>query len=163
MKKNIIFIGANGAGKTSLAKLIYQQGYHLMKLSPLSDDNEVYIRLASEPFGIVFDRWSPIDLAVYRHDESLLTEVRRQAEILNKTSIIFYLENFNEYDDSFDVARVVQRPNQDQLWDYIQAYRNYIQILVAAGIHIFWIHVKQNADETLTGIERIIKENEKIK
>lgn len=162
MKKNIIFIGANGAGKTSLANLMYHKGYHLMKLSPLSNDNEIYIKLFSEPSGIVFDRWSPIDLAVYRRDESLLTEVRRQAETLNKTSILFYLENFNEYDDSFDVARVVQRPKQDKLWDYIQAYRNYIQILVAAGVHIFWIHVKADANETLNLVERIIKENEKL-
>ena len=159
-KKNVIFIGANGAGKSSLTQKLYHKGYHTFKLSPLANDSTVSFTIAMNKNSVVFDRWSPIDLAIYRKEEHLLQEVIEYRDQINDNNIIFYLENFNEYDESNNDLRIVQRPKYADLFKHIRLYRNYVMVLRDAGLKIFHRHGGSDADKTLESIERIIRENE---
>lgn len=158
--KNIILIGANGSGKTSIAKYLYLKGYHNFKLSPLSDNNTVSASLAYSQFGVVFDRWGPLDLAIYRHDNRLLQDVVENYSLINENNIIILLENANNYSDEFDPERVVQRPPTGKVMKHVTLYRNYVRDLSNAGLKIFHVSVNEDLNITLKNIERIIKENE---
>jgi GTPase SAR1 family protein len=159
MKKNIVFIGANGSGKTTLSQMFYKQGYHMLKLSPLSDDNQVYLMLSLYPNGIVFDRWSPIDLVVHRKETDLFDSLVPCIKALNDSNIIIYLENLHSYDDSHDTQRVVQRPNKEELDNIRDSYRRNVIKLINHGLKVFWVPVRLDANETKELIERIVREN----
>lgn len=162
MRKNIILMGANGAGKSTLAHVFYHKGYHMYKLSPLAPDNLPSLHFALTANNLVFDRWGPVDLAIYREEKELLQEAIESVDRINECNIIFYLENYNEYDESFSQYRVVQRPKSEDLFNYIQKYRQYVKVMSEAGIQIYFIRVDEDATKTLKQIEEIIKENEKL-
>lgn len=158
--KNVILIGANGSGKTSIAKYLYLKGYHNYKLSPLSDNNLASLHLAYAPYGLVFDRWGPLDLAIYRHDDQYLHCIVEDYEMVNKNNIIILLENFNHYNDEFSPERVVQRPASGKIMKHVNLYRQYVKDLSNAGLKIFHVNVDKDLNKTLKKIERIIEENE---
>lgn len=157
---NVILIGANGAGKTSLSKILYKQNYHLFKVSPLAPTNMASIVLSINDFNVVLDRWSPIDRAVYANDEELFERAITLKDQINANSIILYLENFTDYDSSFDSNRVVQRPDYTDLLRIVNRYRSYVKRMSMAGVHIYHINVRSNINETLDLVQKIIKEAE---
>lgn len=165
MKKNIILVGVNGAGKTTIAKELYKVGYHMFKLSPLSDTNQSSYFLTMMKNGIVFDRWSVIDLAIYRGDTTLLKQVKHNASIIKNNNIFIHLMqleplDIKDYNDSED--RVVPRPRTSTLQSLQNKYFRYIKELSDVGIKFINVVVKQDLKITLEYILAIISvENSK--
>lgn len=165
MKKNIILVGINGAGKTTIAKELYKVGYHMFKLSPLSDTNQSSYFLTMMKNGIVFDRWGVIDLAIYRGDKTLLKQVKHNAGIIKNNNIFIHLMqpvplDFKDYNDSEN--RVVPRPPISTLQDLQHKYFRYIKELSDVGIKFINVIVEQDLKITLENILAIISvENSK--
>ena len=165
MKKNIVLIGVNGVGKTTIAKELYKMGYHMFKLSPLSDTNQSSYFLTMMKNGIVFDRWGVIDLAIYRNDETLLKQVKHNAGIIKNNNIFIHLMlsepiQFRDYNDSED--RVVPRPPIWALQSLQHKYFRYIKELSDVGIKFINVIVDQDLQITLDSILTVISvENSK--
>lgn len=116
MKKNIILIGSNGAGKTTIANQLYLHNYHYFKMSPLSDNNNVSELLTLDSNGIVFDRWSVVDLMVYRNDSNMFNNLKHRVEEFNKHNLVVFLHQGETiYDGTYSkidgTIRVVARPD----------------------------------------------------
>lgn len=165
MKKNIILVGVNGAGKSTIAKELYKRDYHLFKLSPLSNTNQASYFLTMMKNGIVFDRWGVIDLAIYRNDETLLKQVKHNAGIIKNNNIFIHLLQpepltFEIYCDSEN--RVVPRPPISTLQSLQNKYFRYIKELSDVGIKFINVIVDQDLQITLDNILKVISvENSK--
>lgn len=165
MKKNIILVGINGVGKSTIAKELYKIGYHMFKLTPLSNTNQASYFLTMMKNGIVFDRWGVIDLAIYRKDETLLKQVKHNASIIKNNNIFIHLLQpepiqFKDYNDSED--RVVPRPPIWALQNLQSEYFRYIKELSDVGIKFINVIVDQDLQVTLDNILTVISvENSK--
>lgn len=154
---NLIFIGANGAGKTTLANYYYKQGYHQLRISPLAKNVEVSVALTLSDLDLVLDRWSVVDIAIYRQNFDLLKKL--PIKLFNKYNLIFFLENpqYEDYDSSPNDSRVVQRPSVNSVVVLNNHYKQMVLELESLGIKVHHIRV-DSVSATTDRINNIISD-----
>lgn len=164
MKKNIILVGTNGAGKTTLANKLYGKGYHYFKLSPLAEFNQSAEILTLDSNGVVFDRWSVIDLVIYRNDREMLDKLLKyRVEEFNKHNLVVFLhQGSNIYDGNYNVddgqIRVVERPDIESARLIDTEYNHLYHYLSTNNINIIKLQARGDIDSMIQYILEKVKE-----
>jgi len=154
---NIILIGTNGAGKTTIATKLYKDGYHVFKEAPRGKHHFAAATLCLTDHHIVFDRWNVIDRAIYEQEENHLHLVLNCAEEVNRNNVIIYMRNdVVPYDAGYDDSRSVQRPPSKERIELDKQYYFYTQMLIAAGIDVKTVYVHPDVEATYTQIKQLI-------
>lgn len=161
---NIILVGPNGSGKSTLSHELYLRGFHLFKLSPHSNNNNVQVGLAMQGSNIVFDRWSVVDLIVYRQDYTLFNMVKKNAKTINNNNLIIFLENdLEDYNVNDGESRVINRPDKEELVKVYSKYNKVKELFLIHNIIYYTVKVRKDINKTLGYILHlysvIIKEN----
>ena len=159
---NIILIGNNGAGKSTIANKLYKDGFHVVKEAPrgLTKDHESFATLCLADYHLVFDRWNVIDRAIYENEYQHMHFLTPHVELVNKNNVIIYLtNNVTPYDNKKDNTRSVQRPNHVDKRRLDLAYEHHVGLLRQRGFIIHHVEVKQDVEETYNIIKTILHLN----
>lgn len=164
--KNIILIGSNNSGKTTIANELYLQGYHYFKLSPLPDPKNHHHSIAITRVGskVVFDRWSAVDLYIYRGYTTMLDTVFSDIKIFNDNNLIVYLEQ--KIDETYDYKqydgthRSVERPNLRELLGIEKKYKIVVDSLIQEGVNVLVVGSRDGVTNIISRIYKKLKELE---
>lgn len=165
MKKNIIFIGTNGAGKTTLANEMYRKGYHYFKLSPLAEYNTVAELLTLDSNGVVFDRWSVIDLMVYRNDKVMFNNLKHRVDEFNKHNLVVFLHQGlsifdGKYSSNDGETRVVHRPELESAHMIDREYDRIYSLLRNIGVNIIKLQARGDLESMSNFIIQEVEKGE---
>lgn len=153
---NIILIGANGAGKSTIANRLYKDGYHVLKFSPMTDNHDMAVELPTKDYNLVLDRWAVVDRIIYRGDYSWLGKAVLNKDPINEHTIILHLVNHQDnYDPSESDKRIVQRPNEEERKRLAQEYVHATSLLYKLGFNIHTVEVG-NEKDTYKEISKLI-------
>ena len=169
ISKNIILIGSNNSGKSTIANELYLQGYHYFKLSPLPDPDNHYHSLAITTRGskVVFDRWSVVDLYIYRGYTGMLNKVLENPEKFNQNNLVVYLKQ--KIDETYDYKRYdgtkrsVERPNLEELKKIERRYQITVDLLKSSGINILTVGSRDGVVNIIKTIKQKLEELENEK
>mgnify|MGYP001273142279 CR=1 FL=1 len=155
---NIILIGNNGAGKTTIATRLYKEGYHLLKEGPLGSHHAAMATLCLTDYHIVFDRWNVIDRYIYENEKQYLDLIALCPKEVNRNNVIIYLtNNVTPYDHSKDSTRSVQRPAPTKKDVLESTYLTMVNKIIGLGIHVYHVAVRSDVEETYALVKEIIE------
>ena len=155
---NIILVGTNGAGKSTIAGLLYKDGYHIVKEAPMGNEHEALACMCFSDYHMVFDRWNVIDRAIYEKEDQWLALVKGAPELVNKHNVIIYMRNnVVIYNPLPDAARSVQRPSREDAAQLDIAYATYVKYLADAGVKIYFVNVQKDVQKTYQLVQDIIE------
>lgn len=160
--KNIIFIGTNGAGKTTLANKLYSKGYHYFKLSPLAEYNLAAEILTLDSNNVVFDRWSVVDLVIYRNDRKMLNNLNHRIEEFNKHNLVVFLhQGLKMFDGAYfqedGQKRVIARPDLEVAHATDQEYDHLYGLLANKGLNIIKLQARGDIETMINYILERVK------
>lgn len=160
INKNLILVGSNNSGKSTLAKELMTHGYHYFKLSPLPSPEQHYHSLSITKKGsrVVFDRWSVVDLFIYRNYQEYLRTLDKDIPYFNQHNLIIFLkQNIDEgyYYERFDGnERVVIRPELKELILLEEKYQDLLNTMENKGYNILTVPAKTNMNTILGMIDK---------
>jgi GTPase SAR1 family protein len=156
---NVILIGNNGAGKSTIANKLYKDGYHIVKEAPKGStkDHETFAILCLVDYHLVFDRWNVIDRAIYENEYQHLQFLTPFVRMVNENNVIIYLtNNVTPYDNKEDESRSVQRPDYETKRKLDLEYEKFVNQLKQLGFDIHHVEVRPDVEETYNIIKSII-------
>lgn len=155
---NVILIGTNGAGKTTMATRLYKDGYHMFREAPMGNHHAPAAMLCMSDLHIVFDRWNVIDRLIYEEENQYLDIITMDPKLINRNNVIIYLQNdVVPYDGAMNDSRSVQRPSEKTRKDLDKAYYEYTLLLSKKGIMVYHVKVFKDVEDTYRLIKSIIK------
>ena len=163
---NVILIGNNGAGKSTIANKLYKDGFHIVKEAPRGStkDHESFATLCLADYHLVFDRWNVIDRAIYENEYQHIRFLTPHVRMVNENNIIIYLtNNVIPYDNKEDDSRSVQRPDYATKQQLDLAYERHVDLLKQLGFIIYHVEVRPDVEETYNIIKSLISKEGEIK
>lgn len=160
---NIILIGNNGAGKSTIANRFYKQGYHVLKEGPRGSSkfHAAFATLCLTDYHLVFDRWNVVDRLIYEKEEQYLDLIRHSVDQVNRNNVIIYMVNETvPYYNEEDPTRSIQRPDLKTKLDLDNQYEAVVNKLHKLGFIIYLLVVRPDEQDTFQVARAIVKSHE---